>query len=460
MWKKEGIFSKIPEMNYSGVEVGEAKEFGNQNYVLNVDNTTKLQYEDYIHVLINDGFVKHSDNGPEGMEGLIHTTNLMKDNITLTVSYLAEHAKTHLSASYDLELSEYLNYNPASVEGINKNAKTKLHMTELNCLGSSFIIQLKNGHFVVEDGGLPMDGPYLLDYLESLVPEEEKPIIEGWFISHVHGDHFGALMEIVSDKKYTDRIYVEGIYLTVPSEESFQQMEPRAWSDLVRYANGICNYGSFLRRTDGEKTKFHRMIIGQRYYFCDIAIDVAFTLEQCETCDKYQLTMNDTSTCLMHHIEGQRVLNTGDSAQNELWHLLQYYEDDYFDVDIYTTPHHAINIYNWFTEHIKVKTVLYTHWRIGSLWWPETHMTEEEKHMMADWPRERSKWAEAMESVEGNAFLKKCAQEYYSRGEGTVVMTFPYTIGSAEIEDPVNWKYNSNNPGSPNRTLYTGLQQE
>lgn len=199
MWKKEGIFSKIPEMNYSGVEVGEAKEFGNQNYVLNVDNTTKLQYEDYIHVLINDGFVKHSDNGPEGMEGLINTTNLMKDNITLTVSYLAEHAKTHLSASYDLELSEYLNYNPASVEGINKNAKTKLHMTELNCLGSSFIIQLKNGHFVVEDGGLPMDGPYLLDYLESLVPEE-KPIIEGWFISHVHGDHFGALMEIVSDK--------------------------------------------------------------------------------------------------------------------------------------------------------------------------------------------------------------------------------------------------------------------
>jgi L-ascorbate metabolism protein UlaG (beta-lactamase superfamily) len=65
-----------------------------------------------------------------------------------------------------------------------------MHMMELFRLGNSFIFQLKNGHFLISDGGMATDLPYLLDYLDSLVPEGEKPIVDGWIISHAHGDHF------------------------------------------------------------------------------------------------------------------------------------------------------------------------------------------------------------------------------------------------------------------------------
>ena len=62
-----------------------------------------------------------------------------------------------------------------------EGAKTTFHMLELHDLGNSFLFQLKNGHFIISDGGRKTDLPYLLDYLGSLVPEGEKPVIEGWF---------------------------------------------------------------------------------------------------------------------------------------------------------------------------------------------------------------------------------------------------------------------------------------
>lgn len=458
MWAEEGIFSQIPKMNYEGIKARDVEKCGKQSYELVVDYTTKVQYEDYIQLLVQEGFAQHSDNGADGIEGYIYTTNLTKDNITLTVSYLKRANRIHMTASYDLTLSKYLNYNPESMANVKADAKTKLHMLELNCLGSSFVIQLKNGHFVVEDGGGPLDGPYLLDYLESLVPQGEKPVIEGWFISHVHGDHFGALMTIAENEEYSNRVNVEGIYLTAPSDEDFEKMEPKAYPDLIRYSDKICNYNHAFKKEDGTVAEFYRMTIGQKYYFCDITIDVAWTLEQASDCTDFRWTMNDTTTWLMYHIEGQKIFNTGDGNVIGCASLLRYYADAYFEVDVFTTPHHGINVCDWFTEHIKLKTLLYTHWREGSLWWPIEHMTEEEKEMFADYPRERSKWAVNMEAAESNAILQACATEIYSRGEGTVVMTFPYELGTVEIAEPLDWKYNTENPGHPKRYLYTGLE--
>lgn len=66
-------------------------------------------------------------------------------------------------------------------------AKTTLHMVELSDYGNSFVVQLKNGHFILNDGARLEDLEPLITYLEELPPKGEKPVIEAWMVSHPHG---------------------------------------------------------------------------------------------------------------------------------------------------------------------------------------------------------------------------------------------------------------------------------
>lgn len=450
------VYMDVPAMVYEGTKIGEAKDYGNKNYVIDVNGTSKEQYEEYISLLVEHGYKKHSDNGEEGMEGYVYTSNFIKDDVTLTISHMVNHDKTYISASNNLALSDHLNYDADSMKGVSADAKTKLYMLELNGLGSSFVIQLKNGHFIIEDGGQDIDAPYLLDFLEDLVPEGQKPVIEAWFISHVHGDHFGALMEVVSDEQYANRIYVDGIYFTSPSEELVLKLEPSAGSQVYQYAWQICRYNSMLSKENGEKADFYRMALGQRYYFCDISIDISMTLEQIPETTVYSQAINDTTTWMMYNIEGQKVLNSGDGYETSFLVLMQLYEREYFDVDVYTTPHHGTNQTDYFTDYMDIKTVLYTNWRSASLYWDEETMTEAEKASVASYTRVRSPHVKSFEALEANEHLRNSALEYYSHGEGTVVLTFPYTVGTAEIMEPLEWIYNVLDSSQPVRELYTG----
>ena len=77
-------------------------------------------------------------------------------------------------------------------------------------------------------------------------------------------------------------------------------------------------------------------------------------------------------------------------------------------------------MYDYFTEYCKVKTLLYTNRTVGSLYTATTHARKEE-----------------------NIRLQESALESLSHGNGTVVLIFPYTVGTAEIKEPCDWKYNN-----------------
>ena len=62
----------------------------------------------------------------------------------------------------DIPLSEHLLNKPEFQEGILPGAQTKLYIVELWHFGNSFVFQLKNGHFIISDGGTEHELPYLL----------------------------------------------------------------------------------------------------------------------------------------------------------------------------------------------------------------------------------------------------------------------------------------------------------
>lgn len=410
-------FQSIPSLVVEGGKIGTPYEYGAGVYTLNISGTTVEDYKAYLATLQEHGFVKHSDNGEEAMEGYVYTASFKKDDLAVTVYHIVRYEATYITTGKKLTLSDHLNYNPASMEGVPADAKTKLHMLELNDNGNSFVIQLKNGHFIIEDGGTEQDAPYLLDYLESLTPGDEVPVVEAWFMTHAHGDHYGALKKIMADPAQVKRVYVDGFYFVDPSSEYMSTNLSQDNSGTAIWF--VMNASNTFKRADGSKSQYYRPTLGQRYYFCDMTIDISLTLDQFPMEAWFAADFNDTSTWLMHNIEGQKFLHAGDAAETGCKVAMDMYDKEYFELDMFSVLHHGINVYNYFTDYCKVKTLLYTNRNVGSLY-------------TATWAARKTE----------NAHLQESVQESLAHGEGTVILTFPYKIGTAQKATPLDWKYN------------------
>ena len=403
-------FQTVPYMETAG-KIYEPGDFGNKNYLMFVDGTTLEEYQNYLKKLEEVGFKKHSDNGKEGMEGYVYTASFTKDNLTLTVARAKFTRMTYISASFDLALSEHLIYKDEYVKDLDPNAKNKLHMVQMTAnQGCGFIYQLKNGHFVVYDGGLSQEAGNFMKFITDLTPEGEKTIIEGWFISHCHNDHYGTMLSIIQNPLWNDQIRVNGFYYVEPSQTLFSKLT----SQTDPTGNMIVSraYRNF-KTEDGGTPEFYRPFIGQKYYFCDIEIDITYTFEQKPLGHYRDVDFNDTSTWLMAYVDGQKILFPGDSAEDGTDQVIRLYDNNYFDLDIYMPSHHGINVYDRFTNLCTYDVLLYGSFRAGSIW-----------DNRAD-----------LAAVPQNNRLKAKAKEVFHHGDGSVSLTLPYEIGTAVIGD-------------------------
>ena len=400
-------FKTVPVMETQG-KIYKAEDYGKKNYLINVEGSTVEEYKAYLKVLEKEGFKKHSENGEDAMEGYAMTTSYTKDNLTLTVSHAVKADRTYISATFDLPLSEHLIYKEEYVKNNIEGKKTKVHMLQMKASqGCSFIYELKNGHFIVHDGGVPQEAAYFMDYITGLVPEGEKPVIEAWFISHCHNDHYGVLTEITQNQAWLNQIYVEGFYYVEPSALLFSKLTTQTDPN----GNFIITRAYRMFKTEnGGTPKFYRPQFGQRYYFCDVVIDVSLTLEQISQEGWRGTDFNDTSLWLMHKIDGQRMLFAGDAGQQGIYAAIQMFDKEYLAMDIFVPFHHGINVYDQFTEQCTYDVVLYPSWRAMSIWETRADLKAEEE----------------------NNNLKAKAKEVYHYGEGTMVLTFPYKLGTAQ----------------------------
>jgi len=430
-------FQEVPAWIAEGTKMGEAVEYGQKVFIIDVNGATLDQYKEYLTLLEKTGFKKHSDNGEEGMEGYVYAAAYTKGDLSVTVSFSVRLQKAYLTASKKMPLSDYMIYNAENAKPVSPDAKTKVHMVQQNANGNSFIIELKNGKFVLHDGGGAADAPYLLDYLEALTPGDEVPVIEGWFISHPHGDHYGALQEISKDPANAARLIVNGVYFVEPSNEQmyrFVSMESDYNKGLNLSVAMIGVSAKAFKTESGEIPKLYRPQLGQRYYFCDTTVDVSFTSDQLIDVS-VTADVNDLSAWFMTTIDGQRFMIGGDSGKLGTKTIMRHYDREYFKFDVFAALHHGIIVYDTFTDYCDVQTLLYTSWRSGSIWTDGT------------W-----KAAEAE-----NARLRASVEEYYDHGKGSVVLTFPYVKGTAEIMESFKWQY-SPNPGVPEGRTGWGVE--
>ena len=413
-----GFFMDIPLMDVESAKNARVDHCGAGTYVTYVEDTTKEQYDDYLHLVEKSGFLKHSDNG-EGLDNAVFCSTYTKDDIVLTVSYYAREKKTNISFYQDFPLSDHLNYQDSYVAGNKAGAKTKLHMLELRRLGNSFVFQLKNGHFLISDGGMAYDLVYLLDYLENLTPEGEKPIVEAWIISHGHGDHCGALNAFVDIPEHLNRICVEGVYFSEPSQRITDRCRGAITIGKMKHAVKL------LKTAQGEPTPMYRPQTGQRYYFSDITMDILITQEQVPF-EKYKRDLNTSSTVCLFTIEGQKCFFSGDIHEEGLDFIRENYSQEYLTLDLFTLNHHGFNTSTSFTDYITVKTLLLT----------------------------VQKQLPVRKIRETKYFISK-VKETMNWGDGTKILTFPYEMGSYETLPCNEWKYHQDVERVLQMNIYT-----
>lgn len=387
---------------------------GDGNYMVTVTGDTgKTTYNSYVSSLTNNGYTLHVDNSAATeLANYVKTATYTKDGMAMTVTHMEKTGKTYLTACKDLPLSKHLKYDTSYLTGNVSGKKTTLaNLAMYTDYGTSMIIQLKNGHFIVYDGGMSgtdcKDMTYLIQHLKNYA---SKPVVEAWIFSHLHSDHAGVMQHVAWDLVDYSGICVEGIYYNEPSNDSFA-METGENSPVVMKQYVEVAAQKFTT-TSGGHPETYRLQTGQRYYFNDITMDVVFAQDQLPkseyvavdgpTDDSYD-NFNETSTWLTFTIDGQKVLTNGDTDQGSMDWVINNYAGGYLkNLTMVTLPHHGYNPYQGFTDAVEAQSVIVNN----------------------DGYSTTSKY-------KPNVNLKNKVDEWVTwSGTGGIIYSFPYTVGS------------------------------
>lgn len=418
-WTDDELLSTVPALVTLGGQVGSLTDVGEGNYMIDVNGVKQDAYASYLSLLQDQGYELIVDNGEDGIDGAVFTSTFQKDSVSVTVSYQKKTDKVYVIAGEKQEFSKFLTYDPAWEQ--NKvTDQTMLAMVELLQSGNSFVFRLKNGHFIVNDGGHEEDMIYLIEYLESFMDKGQKPVIDAWIISHAHSDHMGAFYALDQHPEYADRLIVEEILYNQPSMATLMKHGGVSTSAEIRTA------GSIFRTSGGKKTPVIRPIMGQKYYYCDVVMEVMFSQEFLPLAN-YSEDLNDSSTFLMYVVEGQKCLLGGDGDYGEMQSIMRCYDKSSFELTVFTNLHHGINVFDVFTDFCTIETVLVPFYDGYGLW-----------------PRTVANGARYLgeERVTANQHLVESVKEIMTGYGGTLELLFPYTPGTAKRLPGNEWRYN------------------
>ncbi len=121
----------------------------------------------------------------------------------------------------------------------------------------SYVMKTTQGALIVVDGGMPGDAPYLANFLK-----ERGNVVEAWFISHPHTDHFSALSEIL--KKPGD-LKIKAIYAS---------LLPPAWIDKNASEGEAKLYHEFVATVAASEHVIQEVSPDQSFNFDGVSIEV------------------------------------------------------------------------------------------------------------------------------------------------------------------------------------------
>lgn len=355
---------------------------GSEVYLTRYVNCTLEQY----HTLVAD--MQFADiatlHSQSNIGEKVYHSSFSKDENKYTITYVAQKGTIDVTATREQKLSPYLwESNPSTETEEIAGAATTLSILPKRTTGSGSVIQLKNGHFILIDGGNAWSLEELLVYLEEHTPAGQIPVVDAWFVTSADYDYSGWCMGFIGDEndlKYMpgllepvpakQRIRVEGIYYNRPSAlvEETTILREEATIDGVTYYRKSSNFwpgrvaeaAKVLTNQAGEETPLYRPQMGQVYHFSGgVQVQVLFSQEQL-THGEYGFEFDHATTWCQIQAEGNTFLATGKTTSYGLEKVANLYGDSYFDaLDMLVTPNDGKDMVEAYKDVFSAPVVYY-----------------------------------------------------------------------------------------------------
>ena len=195
----------------------------------------------------------------------------------------------------------------------------------------SVIFKNKNNELIIFDGGRVEDADYLLSVIKYY-----GGVVNGWFLSHIHDDHIGALYKILNDKN-TD-INIKNLYYNFASFDWYYEKIGNDAGALYLFENALNEYKDLLISQNNKINIINKLNRSDLFDFNDIKVEVIN--------DMYKLDsdpINNSTIVYKVYFEDYSLLSLGDLGYYGGEKLMENIDNIKLKSDIVVVSHHGQN---------------------------------------------------------------------------------------------------------------------
>ena len=196
----------------------------------------------------------------------------------------------------------------------------------------SVIFKTKNNKIIVFDGGRKGDANFLVNVINSY----NINTVDAWFISHIHDDHIGALLEVIEN--FREKLYIKNIYYKFADINWYYEK----MGDDAGYVNLILYYFNEYKKYCEQKNlivNFHDNIKKfDKYIIDDVSVNVINDLYLLDSDP-----INNTSIVYRMDVLNKKVMILGDIGWYGGDAILKSCDINELKSDVVILSHHGQN---------------------------------------------------------------------------------------------------------------------
>ena len=199
-----------------------------------------------------------------------------------------------------------------------------------NVNGMAYIIQLKDGSYIVYDGSYSGQARKLTKYMQDNYTGEGKPTVRAWILTHSHNDHFPTFQTVC--RRMSGSVNVEYIIYSPLNSETFTLDDEQGY------------YSSDDFREDAAALEGAKVVYahtGMEFTFCNLTLEVLMTPETLFQNTTELGNFNNTSVVTRLYDENYNALFLGDIAVKGSDRMASLY-GDYLKSDVCQVSHHGV----------------------------------------------------------------------------------------------------------------------